>query len=275
MWTDGYVPATSFYDYPFYGALSVAYLLFGLLWLVACTLHSDELIKLQHLITGGLALGMIETALLYSHYHSWNEHGTVSMSLLSLGGCAFLFFLQLQLPFVIISLLSRVYSSCPFSHVCIRHVPSLTCVFVMSLLSRVYSSCPFSHVCIRHVPSLTCVFVMSLLSRVYSSYPSSHVCIRHIPPLTCVFVMSLLSRVYSSCPSSHVCIRHIPSLTCVFVMSLLSRVYSSYPFSHVCIRHVPSLTCVFVISLLCTTYCVRTYCGSLKASGLSSCRAGL
>lgn len=82
---DGYVPAGSFFDYPFYGALSLAYLVFGLLWLVACTLHSEELIKLQYLITAGVALGMIETSLMYSHFHSWNEHGSVSASLLAMG----------------------------------------------------------------------------------------------------------------------------------------------------------------------------------------------
>jgi hypothetical protein len=169
MWTDGYVPATSFYDYPFYGALSVAYLLFGLLWLVACTLHSDELIKLQHLITGGLALGMIEMALLYSHYHSWNEHGTVSMSLLSLGAPSS-------------SSCSCCYrsSSYPSSHVCIRHIPSLTCVFVMSLLSRVYSSCPSSHVCIRHIPSLHDLLCQGLLWESQSERPLE---------LSCWFVM--------------------------------------------------------------------------------------
>lgn len=63
----------------------MAYLLFGLLWMVACTLHSEELIKLQYLITGGLALGMIETALIYSHFHTWNELGTISVGLFSSG----------------------------------------------------------------------------------------------------------------------------------------------------------------------------------------------
>ncbi|CAE7839328.1 TMEM87B, partial [Symbiodinium microadriaticum] len=83
--SDGYVPAASFYNFPFYGALSLAYMLFGLLWLITCSLHSEELIQLQFFITGGIALGMIETVLLYSHFYSWNETGTVSGSLFGVG----------------------------------------------------------------------------------------------------------------------------------------------------------------------------------------------
>lgn len=95
--TDGYCPADDFPNIFFFGIMSGLYLFFGLGWLVACTLHrfsplppvwtqpplSDELIYIQHWITTALALGMIETTLLFSYYLDWNENGIFSVGLLA------------------------------------------------------------------------------------------------------------------------------------------------------------------------------------------------
>jgi hypothetical protein len=48
-------------------------------------IYSGELIKIQHWITFTIALGMIETTLMFSHYMQWNEEGDMSLSLLFSG----------------------------------------------------------------------------------------------------------------------------------------------------------------------------------------------
>eukprot|EP00596_Hydrurales_sp_CCMP1899_P000534 CAMPEP_0119040878 /NCGR_PEP_ID=MMETSP1177-20130426/10928_1 /TAXON_ID=2985 /ORGANISM="Ochromonas sp, Strain CCMP1899" /LENGTH=530 /DNA_ID=CAMNT_0007006361 /DNA_START=43 /DNA_END=1635 /DNA_ORIENTATION=- len=71
----GYLPADLFGNLPFYGALSIVYGVVGVIWLVYCIIYSDNLMAIQGWITTVLALGMIETAILFQHYLSWNDFG--------------------------------------------------------------------------------------------------------------------------------------------------------------------------------------------------------
>lgn len=77
----GYLPADLFGNLPFYGALSVLYVLMGLVWLVACILHNDQILPLQMWITAVIAMGMIETTTLFGHYMQWNELGAPTLPL--------------------------------------------------------------------------------------------------------------------------------------------------------------------------------------------------
>jgi hypothetical protein len=77
----GYLPADQFPDIPFYGVLTCCYTLLGVVWLVVLTIHSGELIFLQLLITFIIVLGMIESTLLFSHYMSWNDNGSMDLSI--------------------------------------------------------------------------------------------------------------------------------------------------------------------------------------------------
>ena len=77
----GYLPADLFGNLPFYGALSFLYVLMGLVWLVACVLHNDQILPLQMWITVVIAMGMIETTTLFGHYMQWNELGTPTLPL--------------------------------------------------------------------------------------------------------------------------------------------------------------------------------------------------
>ena len=75
----GYLPADLFGNLPFYGMLSCAYVVIGIAWLSVCVLHSAELLPLQMWITAVLALGMIETTVLFMHYLTWNDYGSPSL----------------------------------------------------------------------------------------------------------------------------------------------------------------------------------------------------
>lgn len=81
----GYLPADLFGNLPFYGALSCAYSLVGVVWLIICALHSKELMPLQMWITAVLALGMLETTLLFAHFLNWNDMGTPSLPVTVIG----------------------------------------------------------------------------------------------------------------------------------------------------------------------------------------------
>ena len=75
----GYLPADLFGNLPFYGMMSCAYVVLGILWLAVCFIHSSELLPLQLWITAVLGLGMIETTLLFLHYLTWNDYGNPSV----------------------------------------------------------------------------------------------------------------------------------------------------------------------------------------------------
>ena len=77
----GYLPADLYQNLPFYGALSLMYTIIGVVWLILCMFYSHQLIPLQLWITLVLALGMIETTILFSHYLHWNDYGSSAPSL--------------------------------------------------------------------------------------------------------------------------------------------------------------------------------------------------
>lgn len=71
----GYLPADQFANLPFYGILSLSYTILALAWVVLCFIHRSELIILQYWITGVLAFGLLETAIEYGYFLSWNDSG--------------------------------------------------------------------------------------------------------------------------------------------------------------------------------------------------------
>jgi hypothetical protein len=81
----GYLPADLFGDLPFYMLLAGCYTLLALYWMVVCTLYYDQIIPLQLWISCVLAMGMIETTAMYSHYERWNQDGTYSLDLMMTG----------------------------------------------------------------------------------------------------------------------------------------------------------------------------------------------
>lgn len=53
-------------DYPllvFYGCMCAVYIIMGLLWLVLCSLHWRDLLRIQFWIGGVIFLGMLEKAM--------------------------------------------------------------------------------------------------------------------------------------------------------------------------------------------------------------------
>lgn len=81
----GYLPADQFGNLPFYGALSIIYVLLGMGWLGVCCLNKSQILPLQIWITVVIAMGMIETTTLFAHYLQWNEKGMPLVALTVLG----------------------------------------------------------------------------------------------------------------------------------------------------------------------------------------------
>ena len=77
----GYLPADLFGNLPFYGGLSLLYVVMGLVWLGACIMHQDQILPLQMWISAVIAMGMIETSTLFAHYLQWNELGAPTLPL--------------------------------------------------------------------------------------------------------------------------------------------------------------------------------------------------
>lgn len=57
------------------------YLIIGLVWMILCFWHWDQIIPLQIWISAVLAIAMIETTMLFSHYLNWNDAGTPATSI--------------------------------------------------------------------------------------------------------------------------------------------------------------------------------------------------
>mmetsp|Transcript_5560 Transcript_5560/g.5744 ORF Transcript_5560/g.5744 Transcript_5560/m.5744 type:complete len:522 (-) Transcript_5560:124-1689(-) len=81
----GYLPADLFGNLPFYGAISCAYLIVGVAWLILLYAYSSEILPLQLWITAVLGLGLIETTLLFAHYLNWNDAGIPSAAITVVG----------------------------------------------------------------------------------------------------------------------------------------------------------------------------------------------
>jgi hypothetical protein len=81
----GYLPADMYPYLPFYGALSIMYAIIAVTWLILCSWYFNQLIPLQLWITLVLALGMIESFVLFAYYLSYNDTGIAPLSLSTIG----------------------------------------------------------------------------------------------------------------------------------------------------------------------------------------------
>jgi hypothetical protein len=71
----GYLPGMMAPNLPFFGAMSAAYVLLGLVWMAACAVHWRHVIALQHCISVVLLLGMAEMLTWYVDYAAFNDSG--------------------------------------------------------------------------------------------------------------------------------------------------------------------------------------------------------
>ena len=72
----GYLPGELYPFLPFFGMLTIAYMLLASGWALLCFRHWSQLLPLQSAIAGVLLLAMIEAATWWRCYHAFNEEGT-------------------------------------------------------------------------------------------------------------------------------------------------------------------------------------------------------
>ena len=70
-----YLSITDWPLLPFYAVMCGVYVLLAGAWLVLCSLHWREILRLQFWIGGVIFLGMLEKAVFYSEYNSVNNSG--------------------------------------------------------------------------------------------------------------------------------------------------------------------------------------------------------
>jgi len=80
--TAGYLSLTDWPLLPFYGLMCGLYVLLGLLWLIFCSIHWRDILRLQFWIGGVIFLGMVEKAVFTSEYQNINSNGLASQSLI-------------------------------------------------------------------------------------------------------------------------------------------------------------------------------------------------
>ncbi|KAF7830858.1 transmembrane protein 87A-like [Senna tora] len=78
---DGYLPGKMMPLMTFYGLMSLAYLLLGLLWFLRFVQYWKDIIQLHYHITAVIGLGMCEMALWYFEYANFNSTGTRPMGI--------------------------------------------------------------------------------------------------------------------------------------------------------------------------------------------------
>lgn len=78
---DGYLPGKMMPLMTFYGLMSLAYLLLGLLWFVRFVQYWKDIIQLHYHITAVIGLGMCEMALWYFEYANFNSTGSRPMGI--------------------------------------------------------------------------------------------------------------------------------------------------------------------------------------------------
>lgn len=71
----GYLSAVDWPLLPFYGSMSIVYLVYGLAWLTVLGLQWRDLLRIQFWIGGVIFLGMVEKAVFYLEYQSVNSTG--------------------------------------------------------------------------------------------------------------------------------------------------------------------------------------------------------
>ena len=67
---------------PFYGLMCGLYVAMGLGWLVVCSLHWRDLLRIQFWIGAVIFLGMLEKALFYAEYQNINSTGLPTRALI-------------------------------------------------------------------------------------------------------------------------------------------------------------------------------------------------
>ena len=69
----GYLSIVDWPMLPFYGLMCGLYVAMGLGWLVVCSLHWRDLLRIQFWIGAVIFLGMLEKALFYAEYQNINR----------------------------------------------------------------------------------------------------------------------------------------------------------------------------------------------------------
>lgn len=72
----GYLSAAAWPLLPFYGAMCLIYVMFGVGWLMVSFRQWRDLLRIQFWIGGVILLGMLEKAVFYAEYQSINSRGT-------------------------------------------------------------------------------------------------------------------------------------------------------------------------------------------------------
>jgi len=77
-----YLSITDWPLLPFYGVMCGVYVLLGLAWLLVCSLHWREILRIQFWIGGVLLLGMLEKAMFTAEYQNINNSGKATEGLI-------------------------------------------------------------------------------------------------------------------------------------------------------------------------------------------------
>jgi len=80
--SSGYLSITDYPLLPFYAVMCAVYVLLGLLWLVVCSLHWREILRLQFWIGGVILLGMVEKAMFTAEYQNIHDSGKATQGLI-------------------------------------------------------------------------------------------------------------------------------------------------------------------------------------------------
>jgi len=78
----GFLSITDWPLLPFYGVMCGVYVLLGLAWLIVCSLHWREILRIQFWIGGVLLLGMLEKAMFTAEYQNINNSGKATEGLI-------------------------------------------------------------------------------------------------------------------------------------------------------------------------------------------------
>jgi len=81
--TAGYLSLTDWPMLPFYGLMCGVYVVLGLLWLIFCSIHWRDILRLQFWIGGVIFLGMVEKAMFTSEYQNINNNGEATQGRVS------------------------------------------------------------------------------------------------------------------------------------------------------------------------------------------------
>eukprot|EP00092_Neocalanus_flemingeri_P029716 GFUD01032264.1.p1 GENE.GFUD01032264.1~~GFUD01032264.1.p1 ORF type:complete len:600 (-),score=101.29 GFUD01032264.1:212-2011(-) len=78
----GYLSITDWPLLPFYGVMCGVYVILGLAWLIVCSLHWREILRIQFWIGAVLLLGMLEKAMFTAEYQNINNSGKATEGLI-------------------------------------------------------------------------------------------------------------------------------------------------------------------------------------------------